>query len=334
MTAGDALAAIDRVAAQLRAGGCDVQPNVRLDAFTTYRVGGPARWMVTLQHLDQLPMIGDAVRRAGAPLLVVGRGSNMLVADAGFSGIALSLAGCADFIEIDGATSRVVAGAMTFLPVLARRTVAAGLTGFEWAVGVPGSVGGAVRMNAGGHGADMTESLVRADLFQVSTGHRRWVELDHLGMRFRSSGLTDDDVVIQAELQLAPALTDAGEQTLAGIVKWRRENQPGGHNAGSVFVNPVPGEVTAGALIDGLGLRGARVGTASVSDKHANFIQSDEGGTAADVVALMQLVRQRVASDTGYMLRSEVRLVGFEDDPIGIDADAAGGVAATPRSTR
>ena len=106
------------------------------------------------------------------------------------------------------------------------------------------------------------------------------------------------------------------------MVRWRREHQPGGQNAGSVFVNPVPGEVTAGALVDRVGLRGTRLGSAHVSDKHANFIQADENGSAADVFALIELVRARVADETGYLMRSEVRLVGFE----GIEIDNDTGV--------
>jgi UDP-N-acetylmuramate dehydrogenase len=116
---------------------------------------------------------------------------------------------------------------------------------------------------------------------------------------------------VDAQIALTPGDGRAAKAEIDEIVRWRRENQPGGQNAGSVFVNPVPGEVSAGELIDGLGLRGHRIGTAEVSTKHANFIQADPGGRAADVVALIRDVRRRVADATGYLLRSEVRLVGF-----------------------
>jgi UDP-N-acetylmuramate dehydrogenase len=202
------------------------------------------------------------------------------------------------------------------LPVLARRTVAAGLTGFEWAVGVPGSVGGGVRMNAGGHGSDIAASLVDIDLFDLSVGFERRVAAHDLGLRFRGSDLADHHVVVVARLALAEGSRQRSEAELDEIVRWRREHQPGGQNAGSVFVNPVPGQVTAGELIDRLGLRGLRIGTAQVSHKHANFIQADDGGLASDVRAVIESVRQRVADETGYVLRSEVRLVGFD----GVDA--------------
>ena len=117
----------------------------------------------------------------------------------------------------------------------------------------------------------------------------------------------------KADFVIAAGNRDAAEREISEIVQWRRANQPGGQNAGSVFVNPVPGEVTSGALIDGAGLRGMREGSATVSNKHANFIQADEGGSADDVRRLMRLVRDRVEAATGYRRRSEIRLIGFED---------------------
>jgi UDP-N-acetylmuramate dehydrogenase len=208
------------------------------------------------------------------------------------------------------------------LPVLARRTAAAGLTGFEWAVGVPGSIGGAVRMNAGGHGSDIAASLLDVGIVDLRAGESYRMAAAELGLRFRHSDLLDHQVVTDAVLQLAPGDPTASEAEIADIVRWRREHQPGGHNCGSVFVNPVPGELSAGELIDRLGLRGLRIGGASVSDKHANFIQADDGAAAHDVYALMVEVRRRVAEATGFALRSEVRLVGFPE----LDTEAATGV--------
>jgi cell division septal protein FtsQ len=197
-----------------------------------------------------------------------------------------------------------------------------GLKGFEWGVGVPGTIGGAVRMNAGGHGSDMASSLVSARIFHLLRGVEAHVDAVDLGLRFRGSAIADHHVVLSATLNLGWATdSDAGETQLSEIVKWRRENQPGGQNAGSVFVNPVPGEVSAGALIDQIGMRGFRIGTAHVSEKHANFIQSDEGGLASDVVQVMAEIRRRVKESTGYDLRSEIRLAGFDatTDPSLVD---------------
>ena len=168
-------------------------------------------------------------------------------------------------------------------------------------------------MNAGGHGSDMASSLVSARIFHLLRGVEAHVDAVDLGLRFRGSAIADHHVVLSATLNVSWATdTQAAENQLSEIVKWRRENQPGGQNAGSVFVNPVPGQVSAGALIDQIGMRGFRIGTAHVSEKHANFIQSEEGGLASDVVQVMAEIRRRVKESTGYDLRSEIRLAGFD----------------------
>jgi UDP-N-acetylmuramate dehydrogenase len=321
-------ASVEEAAALLadRLGG-RLRRDVPLAPMTTYRVGGAAALFVDIASIDDLIAVAEVRRVTGVPVLVVGRGSNMLVADAGFAGIAISIAEFADHIElpaghdqVGGPEDRVVtAGGGVALPVLARRTAAAGLTGFEWAVGVPGSIGGAVRMNAGGHGSDMAACVIDARVFDLDDPAAGLVTLPvaALGLRFRASSLTPSQVVHDARLRLRAGDRTRAEAELAAIVRWRREHQPGGQNCGSVFVNPVPGEVTAGGLIDGLGLRGFRIGSASVSEKHANFIQGSEGGSAGDVRAVIEAVRRRVADATGYHLRSEVRLVGFDDvDPM------------------
>jgi UDP-N-acetylmuramate dehydrogenase len=168
-------------------------------------------------------------------------------------------------------------------------------------------------MNAGGHGSDMATSLIDVDVFDLHAESVQRVPADALGLRFRGSDLEDHQVVLSARLALALGERERSEAELDAVVRWRREHQPGGQNAGSVFVNPVPGQVTAGELIDRVGLRGLRIGSAHVSEKHANFIQADDGGSATDVRAVIETVRRRVADETGFLLRSEVRLVGFDD---------------------
>ena len=308
--------------------GPQAERDVPLGPMTTYRVGGSAALFARPASLDDLRAVTRACDATGLPILVVGRGSNLLVADAGFVGIAVSLSLLGTGIEIgtgpagDGPTDHdpaapvlVRAGGAVALPVLARRTVAASLTGFEWAVGVPGTVGGGVRMNAGGHGSDMTASLVDVELFDLRRGELVTLPAAALGLRFRGSDIADHQVVLAARLALAHGNRERAEAELDEVVRWRREHQPGGQNAGSVFVNPVPGEVTAGALVDEVGLRGMRIGTAHVSEKHANFIQADEGGFATDVRSVIEHVRAVVAERTGHLMRSEVRLVGFPDVP-------------------
>lgn len=309
------VAGLEAVAVAAGVLGARASRDEPLGPLTTYRVGGAAALFVRARALDDLLAVAAARQASGLPVLVVGRGSNLLVADTGFAGIAVSVAEVAGDIElVDGPAAQ--AGGGVALPVLARRTAAAGLTGLEWAVGVPGTVGGAVRMNAGGHGSDIATCLLDATLVDLdeATPVARTVPPGALGLRFRGSDLTDHHVVLGARLRLAAGDRALAEATIAEIVRWRREHQPGGQNCGSVFVNPVPGEVTAGSLVDGLGLRGHRIGSAWVSEKHANFVQASDGGTAADVRALIEDVRARVAAATGYVLHSEVRLVGFGDE--------------------
>jgi UDP-N-acetylmuramate dehydrogenase len=282
-----------------------------LGPYTTYKVGGPAALFVEVTDDDVLAAVAVAVADTGVPVLVVGNGSNLLVADAGFPGLALRLGERYAEIRIDG--TAVVAGGAALLPVVARQTVRAGLTGFEWAVGVPGSVGGAVRMNAGGHGSDMAASLVGVRAFDCRTGEDSSVPASALELGYRRSGLAAHQVVLEATLELAPDDAGTGPDALSEIVRWRRANQPGGQNAGSVFTNP-PGD-SAGRLIDVAGCKGLRRGTAEVSTKHANFIQADAGGSADDVHAVMVAVRDAVAAATGVRLHPETRLVGFDEDP-------------------
>ena len=302
-------AALERVAERL---GPRARRHVPLGPLTTYRVGGPAELFVTVEDDEALAAVAAAVRAERVPTLVVGRGSNLLVADAGFRGVAVQLAGVFEAVAIDGPT--VTAGGAASLPVVARQTAAAGLTGFEWAVGVPGSIGGAVRMNAGGHGSDMAATLRRVHLVDLVTGEDGWVAAAALDIDYRRSSVRPAQVVARAELGLATGDRAASEATIAEIVRWRRAHQPGGQNAGSVFTNP-PGD-SAGRLVEVAGAKGLRIGTAHVSTKHANFIQADEGGSADDIRRLMLAVQARVLAEAGVALHPETRLVGFDDEPL------------------
>jgi UDP-N-acetylmuramate dehydrogenase len=282
-----------------------------LGALTTYRVGGPAALLVHVTDDDVLRAAVDTVRATGIEVLVVGKGSNLLVADAGFPGLAVVLGEAFATVEVHDV--EVEAGAAASLPVVARRTVAAGLTGFEWAVGVPGSVGGAVRMNAGGHGSDMAAVLVGVRVADLRTGEDGWVAASDLHLGYRTSSVAPHQLVLGARLVLAHGDAARGAAELAEIVAWRRAHQPGGPNAGSVFTNPP--DDSAGRLIEAAGAKGRRHGTAAVSTKHANFIQADDGGRADDVLALMREVRALVRADSGVDLQPETRLVGFGPDP-------------------
>ncbi len=303
MTTGDVAIAADVL-------GSVAVADVSLAPYCTYRVGGDAALFVAADSVADLELVRDAVEASGCQTLVVGKGSNLLVADAGFPGIAVHLGAGFEEIDVDRDASLVRAGAAALLPVVARRSAMAGLTGFEWAVGVPGSIGGAVRMNAGGHGSDMAATLTRVSVFDlIDGGPRQWTP-EELELSYRHSALRSNHLVLFAELQLAPGDAETANAEISEIVRWRRENQPGGQNAGSVFTNP-DGD-SAGRLIDELGLKGFRIGSAEVSTKHANFMQADPDGSADDVYALIREVQLRVATATGIELQVENRLIGFE----------------------
>jgi UDP-N-acetylmuramate dehydrogenase len=280
-----------------------------LGARTTYRVGGRAALLVEAHSEDDLGALHRALVAVGTPvpLLVLGEGSNLLVADAGFPGVVVCLG--PGFEQIEIAASSVRAGGAAKLPVVARQSAAAGLHGLEWAVGVPGSVGGAVKMNAGGHGSDVAAVLARARVFDLSTGHGVESDPERFGLGYRTSSLRAGHVVVWAEFALQAGDRAVAEQTVADVVRWRRANQPGGSNAGSVFVNPA--DDSAGRLVEAAGLKGLRMGTAQVSPKHANFIQADKGGSADDVWRLVEHLRAEVQKRVGVALVPEVRMVGF-----------------------
>jgi len=305
--------AADLMAALARALGGLGSRDAPLGGRTTYRVGGNAALLVEADVEADLAAVHDALATVGeaVPVLVVGQGSNLLVADAGFPGLVVALGPRLSEVTVHETTVRAGGGAK--LPVLARRSAAAGLRGFEWAVGVPGSVGGAVAMNAGGHGSDIAATLSRFRAFDLATGIATETGPARLELGYRRSALGPAEVVVWAEFALAAGDRAQAEALVAQIVRWRRDHQPGGSNAGSVFTNP-PGDA-AGRLIEAAGCKGRRLGSACVSEKHANFIQADAGGSADDVRRLIDQITDAVAVRLGVTLETEVRLVGFADTP-------------------
>jgi UDP-N-acetylmuramate dehydrogenase len=307
---------LDEVAAALdRSLPGRVTRQQRLAELTTYRLGGPVAVLVRVGDEEELAHVADALTAAPAPILVIGRGSNLLVSDSGFAGVGVLLAGSFDEIALDAGAAVVDAGGAVALPVLARRAAAAGIGGLEFFVGIPGSVGGAVRMNAGGHGASTSDVLVRADVVPLvgpAAGTARSADAASLDLGYRRSNLGAGDIVTRAVLRGTPDTPTSCDARIDEIVRWRREHQPGGANAGSVFRNP-PGD-SAGRLIDDAGCKGLRVGGAVVSPKHANFFQAEPGATADDVHRLVQEVRRRVAERSGVCLEPELRMIGFASD--------------------
>lgn len=294
--------------------GLQVDTNVAMAQRTTYGVGGSAAVVVVVHSESDALALSNAVAQCQVEnIVVVGRGSNVLVSDEGFDGVVVLLGAVSPDSAVSVEGDVVQAGGSVLMPVLARRSVGAGRGGLEWCVGIPGTVGGAVRMNAGGHGAEMIDNLINARVVSLKSGKVCDVANADLGMHFRGSALSQHHVVLSARFQTSNIAPEEGTATINSVVAWRREHQPGGRNAGSVFVNPAQGEGSAGALIDAAALRGYSRGGASVSEKHANFIQASDNATAADVVTVMSDVQQKVFEVHGIMLRSEVVLVGFDE---------------------
>jgi UDP-N-acetylmuramate dehydrogenase len=288
-----------------------VEEGVPLGPYTTYKAGGPARFMADVKDGDALSELLDSGVVAHLPTLVLGRGSNLVVADAGFDGLVIHLGAGFARIEVEG--TRVRAGGSAPLAHVARKSVDAGLTGLEFFVGVPGSVGGAVRQNAGCFGTETRDRLVSASLVDVADGRRWEAGPDDLDLSYRHSNVGSTQVVVEAVFGATTGDGETGRAELRRITRWRRDNQPGGtFNAGSVFKNP-PGS-TAGEIIDSLGLKGTTVGGVSVSPKHANFFVAGPGATAEDIKRLVDVVKDRVFEMTGTMLEPEIQFVGFEND--------------------
>ncbi len=290
-----------------------VSSSVALGSRTTYRVGGSVAHEVVVDaaSLDEL---AGTLASLGAPSIAIGLGSNLLVGDGhhDLTIVRVAVPAGSDDLSWSEADSGVIVevGAGLGLPVVARRLAAEGIVNFEWAVGIPGSVGGAIAMNAGGHGSSMDAVVIAAQVWRG--GLLTWRAASALALGYRTSAIQAGDVVVRVRLALARGNAAAARSRVREIVQWRRENQPGGANAGSVFQNPA-GDY-AGRLLDAAGCKGLRHGGARVSEKHANFILVDTDGCASDILALMREMRRRVAVEFGVVLRTEHRLIGVGED--------------------
>lgn len=287
-----------------------------LAKHTSARIGGPAEYFVEARSTGDLEIAARLARGALLPCRVLGGGSNVLVADAGVRGVvALNRAQKMQFRH-DGAgvVVRVESGA--FLAPLARQCIQRGLAGLEWAVGIPGTIGGAVFGNAGAHGGDVAHSLRRAALLDPD-GAVREFERDELGFEYRDSALKRRRtrrpgerpwIVLWAEFELGTRPVEELEALAEQHTEHRKRTQPPGATMGSMFKNP-PGDY-AGRLIDAAGLKGARMGNAEISTVHANFFVNLGDARAADVHALIELARRTVKERFGVELELEIELVG------------------------
>lgn len=286
-----------------------VQADYPTARLTTVGTGGPARWFARPTTVAELGDVLSWAQDQRLEVAVIGLGSNLLVADDGYDGVVVRLAG--DLARIERNGNRVVLGGGASLAAVVKRATRWGLSGIEFGCAIPGTAGGAVRMNAGAYGGEVRDVL--AEALVIGPAGRRRGDPDQLGMRYRRSAIAPGEVVAEVVLDLQPDDPERIRQTVADMQRRRREAQPAKvRTFGSVWKNPGP-ERTAGRLLEECGLKGYAVGGARISPVHANFIENHDGARSADVLALMREARRR-AWEHGVELEHEVQMLG----PIGL----------------
>ena len=283
-------------------------PRAPMARFTTFRVGGPADVLVNIDSAAEISVALRAARAAGVPVTIIGNGSNLLVRDGGIRGLVMRISQPMSAITREGDTLHVQAGAT--LPAVAGFAQRSGLEGLAPMAGIPGTIGGAVIMNAGAYGGEMSQVVTRVDAIARSDGKPIRFEGRALGFAYRHSAMMDAGVIVtDVTLRLAPGDPDAIARRTEELLVARREKQPLEYpSAGSTFKRPEG--AFAARLIDDAGLKGLRIGDAQVSEKHAGFIVNLGSATASDILALMAEVQSRVLAASGITLEPEVRILG------------------------
>lgn len=283
-------------------------PRAPMARFTTFRVGGPADVLVNIDSAAEISVALRAARAAGVPVTIIGNGSNLLVRDGGIRGLVMRISQPMSAITREGDTLHVQAGAT--LPAVAGFAQRSGLEGLAPMAGIPGTIGGAVIMNAGAYGGEMSQVVTRVDAIARSDGKPIRFEGRALGFAYRHSAMMDAGVIVtDVTLRLTPGDPDAIARRTEELLVARREKQPLEYpSAGSTFKRPEG--AFAAKLIDDAGLKGLRISDAQVSEKHAGFIVNLGSATASDILALMAEVQSRVLAASGITLEPEVRILG------------------------
>lgn len=312
---------LEKFVDDLEVAGLDISRDVSARDLTTYRLGGSLKYFLTLNSIEDIQKLSEQIAENKYGLLeennvfILGNGSNVIVSDNGFEGIVFKfgqqLTEVINHSEQD-AYLEIEVGAGMLLPKFARTAPKYDFFGCEFYVGIPGTVGGAVAMNAGGHGKQTSDVLSSVKVLSLEKGNIQNFTNAQCDFSYRHSKFKTLDLIISATFKSEIQELIDSKKELDSIVKWRRENQPGGRNIGSVFQNPE--NTSAGTLIEKCGLKGHKIGGAFVSEKHANFIQADDGAKASDVVALIEHVRKVVREQTGIELKNEVRYIGFDQN--------------------
>jgi UDP-N-acetylmuramate dehydrogenase len=288
-----------------------IDEGVRLSRFTTLGTGGPARAFARPETVEELQGALDVARDQSLPVAALGLGSNLLVADDGFEGLALKLGG--ELAQVDVREELLVVGGGAPNAVALHRARAAGLGGFEFACAIPGTAGGGVWMNAGAYGGDWSGILERALI--VDGDGPQWRTADELGLSYRHSDLQQGQVVARVEFRLTPRPPSEIKAIVADLQAQRKAAQPTNKRTyGSVFKNP-DHELSAGRMLEACGLKGHRIGGAQISPRHANFIENADGARSAHAIALMTEARRRAWEQFGVELQHEVEFLGAVELP-------------------
>ncbi|WP_227935727.1 UDP-N-acetylmuramate dehydrogenase [Alkalihalobacillus deserti] len=284
-----------------------IKENEHLSNHTTWKIGGPADVLIEPDNLESLKRLINLITLHNIPWRVIGRGSNLLVADGGIEGVVIKLGKGLDYLEINEDLIKVGGG----YPLIKLATVISrkGLSGLEFAGGIPGSVGGAVFMNAGAHGSDISNILKEA-LILFSDGRLEWIKGEDMGFSYRTSRLQNEKgICVEAVFQLEKGEKEEIVKHMQAYKDYRRESQPWKHpTCGSVFRNPLPHY--AGQLIEKAGLKGYQIGGAQISPMHANFIVNVEEAKAQDVVDLITHVKETIKAKHDIEIETEVELIG------------------------
>jgi len=280
--------------------------NEPLARYTTWRIGGPARYLALPADSEDVVRALELAQDRGLPWVVLGLGSNVLVKDGGFPGVVIRMGKGLDRFEMKGATAIVGGGMPT--PILARRTAEAGFAGVERFIGIPGTVGGGIFMNAGCHGAEFSEVVTEVTVMDPR-GKVKQLSRKQISFKYRSTNL--EGIVIEAKLVLGEESPAKLKELQSKLLRWRKAGTPFDQPCcGSTFTNPPGGTKTAGMLIDECGLKGFTIGGAQVSTLHANYIINKGTATANDVLRVIDHVRKTVAKKTGVTLELECKVIG------------------------
>ena len=280
--------------------------NEPLARYNTWRIGGPARYLAMPADSEDIVRALELAQDRGLPWVVLGLGSNLLVKDGGFPGVVIRMGKGLDRFEMKGATAIVGGGMPT--PILARRTAEAGFAGVERFIGIPGTVGGGIFMNAGCHGAEFSEVVTEVTVMDPR-GKVKQLSRKQISFKYRATNL--EGIVIEAKLVLGEESPAKLKELQSKLLRWRKAGTPFDQPCcGSTFTNPPGGTKTAGMLIDECGLKGFTIGGAQVSTLHANYIINKGTATASDVLKVIEHVRKTVAKKTGITLELECKIIG------------------------